>query len=316
MKGYLVLVVLFAFWMFSKIKAKKSDISMPFPRQSLCIPHNKKIPLVIPLVRDSNNIFLLDLNVNGHWIKCAVDTGSTELVVSGKDCDACDLKHGSVPTPMIGKKSVQAYGSQVDKVVWGKKQIKFFAWEYGDHTPDLPVCIGGNVDVAVTTKRTGTSNYNILGIGVDKDGLMSDLMGLPRAYAIIVDSVDKARLIMYKPIETVDSHRYKTVKDRFLSIKSVNGFPAENILLLLDTGSNAMILPTHIYDIVVDSVNIKMPNDIVFRFKINKKNRWNAQIQKTERPIIVIGVTHLVGYTVAIEHSIQNQHIIITPPSL
>ena len=304
-KVVLVLCVVLGAWL---IMSKFMQPTMPFHRELNCTPHNENTPVVVPLVRDGNNIFLIDLNVNGAWIKCAVDTGSTELVVSGHDCDRCNLSHGSVAVP-LGEKDIMAYVSQVDTVVWGKKPIQFLAWELGNHTPDTPVCIGGNVDTAVVTKREGTSNYNVLGIGPANDGFMADLIpDLPRAYSIFIESESSARMVLYRPTVFLDKGlrlRKYPLTNKGIQLKSIQGRPANGIHVMFDTGANAMSLPVSVYDLLgyVGTLKLEMPDGQVYGFPYNKFNKWNAQVDSYQRPLIVIGVTNMVGYGVGIEQT-------------
>ena len=308
-----VILIVFGAW---AILSKFAQPEMPFKREFNCTPHDENTPVVVPLVRDGNNIFLLDLNVNGAWIKCAVDTGSTELVVSGHDCQRCNLSSGSIAVPQ-GKRDIMAYVSQVDTVVWAKKPVKFLAWELGDHTPDIPVCIGGNVDTGVVTKRTGTSNYNILGIGPDDDGFMADLMPhLPRAYSIFIESFDSAQLVLYRPTASLDRsmriHKYP-LTGRGIEIKGIQGQKVQGITLMFDTGANAMSLPERVYDAigVMGNLKIEMPDGEVFSFPYNKLNHWNAQVHATRGNLIVIGVTNMVGYGVGVEQAEDGQYITV-----
>ena len=308
-----VLLILFGGW---AIASKLAQPTMPFRRELNCTPHHEDTPVVVPLVRDGNNIFLLDLNVNGAWIKCAVDTGSTELVVSGHDCDRCNLNQGSVAIPE-GKKDIMAYVSQVDTVVWTKKPVQFLAWELGDHTPDIPVCIGGNVDTAVVAKRTGTSNYNVLGIGPDNDGFMADLMpDLPRAYSVFIESYDSARLVLYRPTASLDStlhiRKYPMHTSRGILIQSVQGKKVEGITLMFDTGANAMTLPESIYRLLgyAGTMKIGMPDGVVYEFPYNKFNAWNAQVHTHASPLMILGVTNMVGYGVGVEQTAKDGQFI------
>ena len=307
-----VLLVLFGSW---AVLSKLAQPTMPFRRELNCTPQHEDVPVVVPLVRDGNNIFLLDLNVNGAWIKCAVDTGSTELVVSGHDCDRCNLAHGSVAIP-DGEHDIMAYVSQVDTVVWDKKPVQFLAWELGNHTPDLPVCIGGNVDTAVVAKRTGTSNYNVLGIGPDDDGFMADLMpDLPRAYSIFIESYDSAKMVLYRPTAMLDEsmqNRKYPLTPKGIVVKSIQGAPANGITMMFDTGANAMSLPESVYRRLgyVGKLTIEMPDGVVYQFPYNKFNTWNAQVHSYKRPMIVVGVTNMVGYGVGVEQTAKNGQFI------
>lgn len=301
-----ILLVCVAAW---AVASRLFEPTMPFPRELNCTPHDKNTPVVVPLVRDANNIFLLDLNVNGAWIKCAVDTGSRELVVSGHDCERCNLSHGSIAIPE-GKPDTMAYVSQVDTVVWTKRPIQFLAWELGNHTPDVPVCIGGNVDTAVVAKRTGTSNYNVLGIGPDDDGFMADLMPeMPRAYSIFIESYDRAKLVLYRPTASLDSglrlNKYKLLGRGVLMLKSIQGKPANNVRLTFDTGANAMSLPREVYRQLgyAGKLVLEMPDGVVYEFPYNKMNTWNAQVHPYDGNTIIVGVTNMVGYGIGVEQT-------------
>ena len=191
------------------------------PTDEVCRKHDGKSALVIPLRADNNGIFLVDIGVESddgrptQWIKAAVDTGSESLLVATDECKGCEEgKHlGTVRNEgKIIKRGKIRYGSQQDTVVWRSKKIKIPAWLHtcdpedhdGAHT-DRVHCIVGDCPCAFVESRTGTSDYNILGLGSQSSrGPPATLNALfpepPRAFKIEVISLQEAKLIIHRPV--------------------------------------------------------------------------------------------------------------------
>ena len=321
-----------------------------------CRRHDGESALVIPLHADDNGIFLVDIGVEDaqgdtQWIKAAVDTGSEALLVAGEGCSGCEegLHLGTVKQDGEEiRRSTIRYGSQQDTVVWRNKQIRIPAWLHtcdptdtdGAHT-DTVQCIVGDCPCAIVESRTGTSDYNILGLGSQNPhGPPAVLATLfpktPRAFEIHVHSSEEARLILHRPHgKGCREPRYRfAVKDKSLGhahhylvsgstptlfqAGPIGGVNTGHIVnnktfdVLFDTGSNAISLPESIYNAVHDmSYNkgvlelsfrtIDQKETMTLRIDYDRRDRFNAQVLKSHSDMIIVGITFLQGHSIGFE---------------
>ena len=255
------------------VRTKDRKALPPIEEDDACVPYDDSPgALVIPLVSDENNIFNIELSVNGHWVQAAVDTGSEALLIGGEDCSKCRLgspSQGQVPMPE-GKHvtSMMRYGSQQDEVAWDVRPVRLRGWKYTcdemdddnaltdqDNPPHKPVCIMGDVQMAIVQDRSGTSNYNILGLGArTSNGPPSFLQAmfptLPRAFSILIQSEKDANICNRRRRATpqstclpstagTQSHQYLLRMDRF-SQRTRMDVDLNRFRLMLDTGANAI----------------------------------------------------------------------------
>lgn len=329
------------------ISEREKKILPEIPVDMKCISHDGSGAVIVPLVSDENDIFNIDLRIGKVWIRAAVDTGSEALVVSGDDCEKCQLNsksQGTVPMSLNPTHlSTMRYGSQSDSVEWDTRPVYLKGWKATcaandddgalttkDKPASGPVCIFGEVKMAVVKSRTGTSNYNVLGLGArTKYGPPSFLQSMfpepPRAFSIYVKNTKSARLILHRPtpsckppkhlfsIETGDlnSHQY-LLNFQNLSANDTLLLEAQTeYRLMLDTGANAISLPSDIYKAMVEksltkgSLTFDMSDSkqkhVELSFPYDMDNRTNAQILDggSNRKIIV-GVTFMVGLGVGV----------------
>ena len=314
--------------------------------------------IVIPLVSDDNNIFNIDLNINDVWVRAAVDTGSEALVISGEDCEKCKLnsdEQGAIPMPSKPiHVSMMRYGSQQDSVEWDIRPVILKGWKFTclqddddsaltlmDDPAHKPVCMSGKVNLAVVKERTGTSNYNVLGLGARTQyGPPSFLNSMfpepPRAYSIYVRSLEHARLVLHRPTAscTPPKHLFKIDRGDMMSHQYLLRFDKimlneddtlfENIdvdryRLMLDTGANAISLPRKIYEIFStmppkgkmtlaienihgDTVHLSFPYDM--------DNRFNAQVlDGGYSSKLIVGVTFMVGLGIGIHDTGDERYV-------
>jgi len=135
-------------------------------------------PKVIALpIRYSNGVFLVTLDIGGNKIDAVVDTGSQRLVVASHTCAGCN--GGSIPPPPRGRRAHPAspvrlfYGTQNETVEWGVYDVKTYGVDItspmrppGGVVEATVGVIYPKIDVAVTMERTGSSNYNIIGLSM------------------------------------------------------------------------------------------------------------------------------------------------------
>lgn len=144
---------------------------------------------LLPL-RNDNGVFVVPLLVGGQRIRAVVDTGSENLLVADRACRGCDRTQGRYDgrtsgRPVAGRSpTTLRFGTQRDRAVF--------------HVDDL-VLVGANGDLCDTdrdafgpvlripdvlfarvTRRTGESNYNILGLcNVDDDSFINQVTSPP-----------------------------------------------------------------------------------------------------------------------------------------
>lgn len=339
------------------VKTKDRTPLPPIEKDDVCVPYDDSPgALVIPLVSDENNIFNIELSVNGHWVQAAVDTGSEALLIGGEDCSKCRLgspSQGQVPMP-DGKPatSMMRYGSQQDKVAWDVRPVRLRGWKYtcdemdDDHAltdqddpPHKPVCIVGDVQMAIVQDRSGTSNYNILGLGARTlNGPPSFLQAmfptLPRAFSVLIQSENDAKLILRKPTATchppkhlfavdrgdMHSHQYLLRMDRLAVDDSPMDVDLNRFRLMLDTGANAISAPTEMYRFMARTarkgrlevgLTDKDGKPASLSFEYNMDDRYNAQVLDGGGSKLIIGCTFMIGMAVGVHQNVSGTYVSI-----
>lgn len=298
-------------------REKRHSTIVPLP-SSRCFPYNGQDTLLVPLSRDHNNIFLMDLQVNSTWIKMAVDTGSSRILISGDDCVHCS-KQGPVTSI--------SYGSQRSNVQHELATIVLntFRYQCNQHFESFQTsvpfasekhCLTSQADVNVAMNFHGTSRYNIVGLNHRSVFLKSLMRFSPRAFSMHIRDLHDAQLLLYRPgLDCFVANHFLTMDGGLVQIQglrlndqAIEKGSARHVLV--DTGSNALSVPSFLYQqmppfgtlsILLRSVEGK---SFRLRFPYDKKNRYNAQVVETAGNThrIVVGVTFLVGYTVGGVH--------------
>ena len=136
----------------------------------------------------------------------AVDTGSDSILVAGKDCKGCDYNEMNgmeLPSPS-GVSTIMNYGSQSDSTK--VHQVSLFL--RGTNLNKDAVCVHDMGKVHIVTKRHGTSDYNILGLGKEMGSggpptFLKKLYGAPPfGYTMGIDTKKKAHITFSDPITT------------------------------------------------------------------------------------------------------------------
>lgn len=279
---------------------RKED-KAPLPnidRGEACEPYDKQSTIVIPLTADDNNIYNVDLKIKDEWIRAAVDTGSEALVVAGEDCDRCQLgktQQGVVQMASSGVRTTMRYGSQSDTVEWETRPVSLKGWKFtcnpsdadsaltlSDTPPHRPVCVVGDIRLAVVLNRSGTSNYNVLGMGARSKRnnappsfLESIFPTPPRAFGIYIQRLNRGntfgegRLVLQNMLHVGGGascapprHLFRISKNNLSSHQYLlemlhiavacdgadHTIEGHNYKLLLDTGANAISLPHAVYN--------------------------------------------------------------------
>ena len=252
------------------------------------------------------------------------------------------------------RRSTIRYGSQQDTVAWRSKMLRIPAWLHtcdpldsdGAHT-ETTQCIVGEVPVAVVESRTGTSDYNIFGLGSQNpNGPPATLNALfpepPRAFQIQVHSDTEARLIIHKPdgvgcrtpkykFAVKDksqghAHHYLVAGEKATLFQrgpmggSNSGTPVSDNTydVLFDTGANAISLPDEIYDAVHNTNyakgvlaltfrTIDQDDEITLRLEYDRRDKFNAQVLKSNSDLLIIGITFLKNHALGFEDDGQTR---------
>jgi predicted aspartyl protease len=327
----------------------------PMPGRGTCETHDGKRSLVLPMKADENSIFLIDLGVedeegNIQWVKVAVDTGSESLMIAASGCRGCEEgRHlGVIKNDGTSlHRSTVRYGSQKDTVEWKRKTIRLPSWASTCDEFDADgalthavQCVVGDIKVGVVQERSGTSDYNILGLGSQtRNGPPAVLSSLfpdarVRAFLVEVHSEKEARLILHQPHMRCREPRFKfDVRPKhfghghhyLVDVQKValyadgpiggdnTGSEVEgDYHVLFDTGANAMSLPPKIYERIFSlptsrgklSITLKSQSghDVVLDFDFDRANRQNAQVLKSHSDsLLIIGVTFLVSHALGFE---------------
>ena len=328
----------------------------PRPGRGTCQEHDGRSAIVVPMRADDNNIFLVDVGIEDEegkvqWIKVAVDTGSESLMVASRTCEGCEEgRHlGTIKNDgTVLRRSTVRYGSQQDTVAWRNKRIRLPAWsqtcdpwDTDGALTDAVQCVVGDIPVGVVQKRTGTSDYNILGLGSQSTSgppaVMASLFPRAnvRAFQIDVHSAKEARLILHKPEDKCrppsfkfdvlpkhlgHGHHYLIDIKKLMLYREgpIGGDNTGRILddkgysILLDTGANAMSLPPRLYDQVFSAPFSKGKLSVTLRaqsgqsveldFDYDRNNNQNAQVLKgSSNELLIVGVTFLIGHSIGYE---------------
>ena len=239
----------------------------------------KDIPFCIPCKYDENGVLMVDVEIDKQWIKAVVDTGSSHCLVGNKNCQQCDTLQGSIrpKDPATEFDSLVRYGSQEDIVNWHTGNVRL-----GQNGK-----IKSNIEFAVASRRTGSSNYNIFGIGrvptADTGHLPFIEQYVDGDCLITIDlNKDDATLCIggeiwqHPPVQTLitmlPSPYFRIPIHSFgfgaNSTCKKNILPQEGVIF--DTGSNMLDLPIELYNWIYPS--LQQNKNIVFTFiDINNK---------------------------------------------
>lgn len=278
--------------------------ALPAPRPSVCVAYNGKDTLAIPLTRDGNNIFTMKLFLRDQWIDgFAVDTGSHSILVSGEDCQKCAQQ---------GPKKTVVYTSQsstvrVERIPATIEAHRFSCGGGGGRVqpstllPTTSLCLN-ETDMNVALDFQGTSAYNVVGFGAHSSFLRSLMPSSSRAFSMHIHSLRHAELFVFAPGQCFAGARRFLLSQRGIPLDAVNGArDAKTRHVLLDTGSNALSLPEHVYAALPSrgTLRLTLGDDFVLPVPFDKANVGNAQIMSSPgNDRIVVGVTFLVGFAI------------------
>ena len=121
--------------------------------------------LRVPILVDKDGILLMQLTIDGTSIDCCFDTASLNLLVADGSCEGCFSRSDADSTYLDNKKfkcdqseETITYGTQQDIVHFcSANRIQIHGLT---HSLDIQ-----NLRFAISKKRTGSSSYNILGMG-------------------------------------------------------------------------------------------------------------------------------------------------------
>ena len=310
----LIVLLLLSLILILIVGRNKSTRPILIAPSNTCRPYNGRDTLLIPLSRDHNNIFLMDIKINNSWVKAAVDTGSTRLLVSGSDCVSC-TKQGPI--------SKVAYGSQSSKVRDEVADITLntFRYQCNQNFESFPTampfasdkkCLTTQANVNVAMNFHGTSKYNIVGLNANSVFLRAMMPVSPRAFSIHVRQLHDASLLLYVPgMDCYVANHFLTMDRGLVQIQGLrlNGQAIEKghaRHVLVDTGANALSVPSPLYQAMPRrgkmSIELMSVEGKPFRlaFPYDKSDGFNAQVLETSGSSsrIIVGITFLAGYAV------------------
>lgn len=131
-----------------------------------------RTPATMLPLRNDNGVFVVPLVLGGHHIRAVVDTGSENLLVADLTCSGCDMGQGGYDgrsgEALDHSPLTLRFGTQRDTAVFHVDELLFVG--VNAHQCDIhrtafePVLRIPSVRFARVTRRSGESNYNILGL--------------------------------------------------------------------------------------------------------------------------------------------------------
>ena len=251
---------------------KKNVSSLP---QSIKFYSSDKI-LSLPLFYDKNGVFITDVIIGSQAMSVVIDTGSSHLVFSSYKCSRCledqnsYVKKENMPddTSIVMANDMISYGSQNDYVDWYMDDIKF-PTSYNNQMvcSDRSGIYKAKVAFGLVTRRTGNSNYSIMGIGYTNDPkynrqniqFMNHISRKTIQFAVqnhrgtLVIGADSPRIQsqflfpMHRKNLFYGVRIYDVVFDNRISCRQQ--FPSIiPDMIIFDTGSNMMDMPRPLFD--------------------------------------------------------------------
>lgn len=149
-----------------------------------------RTPVSMLPLRNDNGVFVVPILIGAQQIQVVVDTGSENLLVADKNCRGCDMGQGSYdPTRsghnMPGKGDISLrFGTQSDDARFHVDDLTLVGVD--GHVCDTsattfgPILAIPSVMFALVHRRTGVSNFNIMGLcNVDGDSFINQITSPP-----------------------------------------------------------------------------------------------------------------------------------------
>lgn len=220
-------------------------------------PASKAKPFAMPLTMDENGILLGQIMYKGKPLTVCIDSGSDNLVLANSSCEGCDMEKGSLVSPgrLVGGKDVLYFGTQTDDVNFHRLDIDIHGYSV---TADksTPSVLSHTLNAAITLNRSGSSNYNIMGIGL---AMSSDSFSeqVPYDNFMIVLGSNKGYLYMYNNSDIIYDFTSKNMAYAQVSSSLMYSILPQSIIIcgqsisgydvVIDSGSNMLTLPESLY---------------------------------------------------------------------
>lgn len=263
-------------------------------------------PVIIPLERDSNNIFVFRMKVNdGAVADFAADTGSHSILIDEEDCvKACQSEKGkSISVANYGSQSATYHTQMMPLQLENVYETDCRGNYEHRHRPWLAAtsCLRApNVPVKVAIDFRGTSEYNIVGLGKNSTFLRHFVPTLPRAVVVHVKSRHRASMMLYQPgVDCLAKNHF--LLDTTNRVQAVVG--DRRVSVLFDTGSNCLVLPPDLYERDTNTLRLTLSGTTrqhIMDIEYSKYNLFNRQVLEGPNNSITVGVTFLVGYSVGV----------------
>ena len=205
--------------------------------------------LRIPLQSDNDGILLATCAVGNvpkeQTVQCCFDTASSYVVIASKDCGSC--KTGAIRLKCGDDNSATeelTYGTQSDLIQWCTEDLKVIG--------SYKNLLVKNSHIALSQKRSGSSNYNILGFGrstLDKKSFVSQAsihsftLNIEDQYVEINPKMEAGSFHMVS-LSNFQPNYYSVLCNQVLfGTKEVGN----RVQMIFDTGTNMMHLPSAIF---------------------------------------------------------------------
>ena len=263
-------------------------------------------PFIVRINTDSNGILIAYINYKGTPLTVCIDSGSDNLVLANRECSGCDVKNGSLISPgSLAKtnKDTLYFGTQTDKVQFQPIQIQIPGYSlsnsYGQYPS--PANLDKEIMSAITLKRSGTTNYNIMGIGIS-NGSNCFSNQVPYDYFLIAMQEVSGALVMFN--EGDDVHAFCKENMSYAKVTSNNMYSlTPEMVTVCDHVVNG-------YDVVIDTGSnmLTLPEDLFSIYNSTKEENKSLQIKLTSSLILDIQRSHMYsdGQSIVDKNRIKN----------
>lgn len=189
----------------------------------------------LPLYYDENAVFVTDVTLLNQTVSVVVDTGSSHLVVGTHLCSGCcDESRGYIRRENMPPSSGAL--KLADRIYYGSQQ-DLCDW----HLCSVGVGATAEMPVALVTDRTGTSNYNILGVGFN--------------FSARYDRRDMQALSSFK--ETIVTFSARGSRGFLLLGGSRDEHPAPQVVLPMSPLPDTCFYGVELHDVLFGNVSVR-----------------------------------------------------------
>jgi hypothetical protein len=297
-------LVLFLVWVLIDLRNRPAGAATP----EACALYSH--PIYIPLEADANNIFTfrVGLSMPGKTPIVAdfvADTGSHSVLIDREDCALYCQEKTPLATAKYGSQTSSYHVQPLVLTVEGAYATSCKQGFEHKHVPwltDKTCTRVAKANVKIATSFSGTSDYNIVGLGPRSEFLTKLIPGLPRAVVVHVYKRRKAALLFFQPgKECLAKNHFLMHQNGTVSGEAKVNDSKARVSILFDTGSNCLTLPSQLFREKGSLLNLSMPgtvNEHLLSISYNHSNWSNRQVLEHSTNTVIIGVTFLRGYSI------------------